>query len=45
VAVFADDTPARLARKLFFADNDVRWRTIAGYYTSRIQARIMGGGR
>jgi peptidoglycan/xylan/chitin deacetylase (PgdA/CDA1 family) len=45
VAVFGDDTPACLARKLCFADNDVRWRTIAGYYTSRIQARIMGGGR
>jgi len=45
VAVFGDDTPACLARKLCFADNDVRWRTIARYYASRIQARLMGGAR
>jgi len=45
VAVFADDTPARLARKLCFADNDVRWRTIARYYTSRLQARMIGADR
>jgi len=45
VAIFADDTPARLARKLCFADNDVRWRTIARYYTSRIRARVTGNDR
>jgi peptidoglycan/xylan/chitin deacetylase (PgdA/CDA1 family) len=45
VAVFADDTAATLARKLCFADNDVRWRTIARYYASRIQVRQMGGAR
>jgi peptidoglycan/xylan/chitin deacetylase (PgdA/CDA1 family) len=42
VAVFADDTAGRLARKLCFADNDVRWHSIARYYTGRIRARFMG---
>ncbi len=40
VTVFADDTLGEFARKLVFASNDTRWRTVAGYGLRRAGARL-----
>ena len=40
VTVFSGDTPSILARKLAFADNDVSWRKLFGYYLKRAGSRL-----
>ena len=42
VTVFASDTPATLARKIAFADNDLGWGRMLGYTMKRLAARIRG---
>ena len=42
LTVFNNDTVSRLARKLFFADNDVSWRQILRYTFSRLATRLGG---
>jgi peptidoglycan/xylan/chitin deacetylase (PgdA/CDA1 family) len=40
VAIFSNDNLNVFARKLVFADNDVSWKTLAGYYAGRLAARF-----
>jgi len=40
VTIFPDDSLSTFARKLAFADNDVRWNKIGRYGLSRIQSRL-----
>ncbi len=40
VTIFSGDTPAVLARKLTFADNDVSWKKLASYYTQRLKSKF-----
>jgi len=40
VSIFSQDNLSTFARKLAFADNDVRWRKMVSYGTDRIAARL-----
>jgi peptidoglycan/xylan/chitin deacetylase (PgdA/CDA1 family) len=40
LSIHNDDTPARLARKLAFADNRCEWPFVARYYGSRLARRL-----
>ncbi len=42
VTVFSRDTPATLARKIAFADNEFGWGRFIGYMVGRLTARIAG---
>jgi peptidoglycan/xylan/chitin deacetylase (PgdA/CDA1 family) len=42
VTIFDGDSVSTLARKLVFADNDVSWKKMARYYTSRLASKLTG---
>ncbi len=45
LAIMADDSLGHFARKLGFADNDVRWSRIMRYYGNRVASRLGLGRR
>ena len=42
ITIFATDSAATMARKLAFADNDVGWGKMTGYYYQRVKDKLAG---